>query len=77
MKKIFLILFLSFSLHSIAQPVAIIPKPVKMELKEGSFTIDRNTSLEFDSKLSNLRNTVSFFSNFVNDVSGIRLHQHW
>lgn len=77
MKKIFLILFLSFSLHSIAQPVAIIPKPVKMELKEGSFTIDRNTSLEFDSKLSTLRNTASFFSNFVNDVSGIRLHQHW
>lgn len=56
-----------------AQEVSIIPQPVKLELHEGHFTIDRNTSLQYDVKQAGLKNAASFFSKFVRNVSGINL----
>lgn len=74
MRKLLILLLLAIGFSAFSQEVAIIPKPVKMELKDGNFLIDHQTAIIFDSKNVNLRHTASFFAGFINKVSGIRIH---
>ncbi len=76
MNRLYFLLLLVFPLMGWSQPVSIIPKPVKMEAGNGYFKIDNHTSIKYDTKVAALRQTASFFSSFVKDVSGINLTQN-
>ncbi len=53
----------------------IIPKPVSLVQKEGSFKIDDQTSLQYPSDKS-LREAAKFFTASIKDISGITLKQN-
>lgn len=69
-----LMLFLAAPALLYAQPsVHIIPQPVSLRVKEGSFTIDSRTRLELRATGKQAAEAVRFFSNYVKQVSGISL----
>lgn len=73
MKKI-LLLFFGLPLGSIAQQtVNIIPQPVRVQMQQGSFTIDQNTSLKFNAANKELLAAAAFFKNNINLISGLEL----
>jgi hexosaminidase len=73
-------LLLSFSffvvsiLHS--QEFGLIPRPVSIMTSSGSFMIDENTALTFNSADKSLRAAADYFSSYINHISGIRLSQN-
>jgi len=63
--------FLSFATQ--AQQVAIIPQPVSINLQEGRFVIDRNTTVKYNTANKELQSAAAFFNSHINRVSGITL----
>ncbi|PRY02912.1 hexosaminidase [Pontibacter ummariensis] len=59
-----------FILQAQAQQVNIIPQPVSLDLKEGYFILDENTSLEFMRSNKELAALAQYFANHVKEVSG-------
>ncbi len=53
-------------------PVNIIPKPVKLVIKEGSFTIDRKTTIFFSENESVLKEA-RYLADLLNEYSGLKL----
>ena len=52
------------------QTVSIIPQPVSLTVDDGHFTIDKNTSIIFNTKENDLRLAANFFNAFIKNVSG-------
>lgn len=65
---IFLLLLPFFGISQ--QKISIVPKPVSIKAEEGHFTIDKNTSIIFNSKVSDLEHAGNFFNAFIKNVSG-------
>lgn len=68
-KLIFLLLLFPFFLFA-QQRVNIIPEPVQLQLKEGYFTIDGNTSIRLENSRRELKPAAAFFTNYIQHISG-------
>lgn len=77
-KLIFLFLFLlPFILKAQQQtPLIIIPHPLSMEVKNGSFLIDDNVSVKTLSTDKAVTDVVQFFTNYVKQTTGVSLVQN-
>jgi hexosaminidase len=76
LKFVKFLLLLACPLTLFAQQVSIIPQPVDLKLNEGNFSIDKNTTVQFNTSQAALKPAVDFFLNAVKDISGIALHQN-
>lgn len=76
LKLVKFLLLLACPLTLFAQQVSIIPQPVELKLNEGNFSIDKNTTVQFNASQTALKPAVDFFLNAVKDVSGIALLQN-
>ena len=47
------------------QQVSIIPQPVSFFVQDGHFTVDKNTSIIFNTKENNLLHAATFFNAFI------------
>ncbi|MEY3874557.1 MAG: hypothetical protein RL363_1278, partial [Bacteroidota bacterium] len=56
-----------------AQTNSIIPKPVSLTEQAGFFTIDNNTSIQYNATQKNIASAVDFFVNAINGISGYKL----
>ncbi len=56
------------------QAVHIIPQPVSLEMKEGSFIIDNSTVVKVDKKNKEAEKVVHFFTEYVKRVTGFELN---
>ena len=74
MKNKFFLLALCLPIFICAQPAPhIIPAPLSMELKNGSFLIDENVSIKADAKDKATADVAHFFTNYVKEITGISL----
>lgn len=74
MKKTILIASLLFTmLLQAQQAVHIIPQPLSLEMKEGNFVIDNNTTVQFPKNDKAVADVVHFFTEYVNKVAGFTL----
>ncbi len=55
------------------QQVSIIPQPVELNVKEGYFAIDKNTSVQYNASQAALKPAVDFLLSAVKEVSGVSL----
>lgn len=69
----FLLLLASPFFVCAQQRVSIIPQPVELKVKEGYFSIDKNTSVQYNATQAALKPAVDFFLNAVKEVSGVSL----
>lgn len=76
LKFVKFLLLLACPLTLFAQQVSIIPQPVELKLNEGNFSIDKNTTVQFNASQAALKPAVDFFVNAVKDISGIALQQN-
>lgn len=56
-----------------AQNNSIIPKPVSLTEQNGFFTIDNNTSIQYNATQKKIAPAVDFFVNAINSISGYKL----
>lgn len=74
MRKTILLAALLFSvLLQAQQAVPIIPQPLSLEMKEGSFLIDNKTSVKIPKNDKATADVVHFFTECVKKVSGFEL----
>lgn len=74
MKKGILVIGLLFTLLIQAQQsVNIIPQPLSLTIKKGSFVIDAKTSIEASSSDKEVQKVALFFENYVNNVSKVKI----
>ncbi|MBS1681256.1 MAG: family 20 glycosylhydrolase [Bacteroidetes bacterium] len=74
MRPSFFIAILFFVQTSFAQSVvSIIPQPVKLELKYGTFVIDQQTAVRYKNR--NLKAAAGLLSSAIRTISGIELNQ--
>lgn len=52
------------------QKISIIPKPVSLTEEEGHFSIDKNTSIIFNTKENELHHAAHFFNEYLKNISG-------
>ncbi len=73
--KLILAAVLVFSMHLQAQKsVHIIPQPVSLEIKQGSFSFDNSTVIKIDTKDKEAEKVVHFFKEYVKRVTGFELN---
>ncbi|MFY8165074.1 MAG: glycoside hydrolase family 20 zincin-like fold domain-containing protein, partial [Sediminibacterium sp.] len=70
---IFSMLVLLSPLFTQAQTNSVIPKPVSLIEQAGFFTIDNNTSIQYNATQKNIAPAVDFFVNALNSISGYKL----
>ncbi|MCU4174240.1 glycoside hydrolase family 20 protein [Carboxylicivirga sp. N1Y90] len=68
----FLILFACLKVVA-NQSVDIIPKPVSLQMYSGSFEITEKTSIQFNSRQTELEQAAHFLSDAIESISGIQL----
>ena len=74
LKKTVLLLFLLASvLMNAQQKPSIIPKPVDLKMGNGNFTIDGNTTIQYDKSRKDLKATADFFASYIKNISGFSL----
>ncbi|MEY3208596.1 MAG: hypothetical protein RL064_627, partial [Bacteroidota bacterium] len=56
-----IVLFFAISIVAQAQTNSIIPKPVSLTEQAGFFTIDNNTSIQYNATQKNIAPAVDFF----------------
>ncbi len=54
----------------------LIPRPVEMQRKNGHFEPDNNTTIIFDKNDNELENTISFFADRIEHITGISLSEN-
>lgn len=70
-KKSLILWILLLPFFGIAQQkVSIIPQPVSLSVQDGHFTIDKNTSINFNKNERDLLHAANFFNAFVKNISG-------
>ncbi|MBV4357497.1 glycoside hydrolase family 20 protein [Pinibacter aurantiacus] len=50
---------------------SIIPRPVSMQMKDGSFVLDKDVAVYATSKEKPVQDVVRFFSNYIKQISGL------
>jgi hexosaminidase len=74
MKKVILCGALLFAVLSQAQQaVHIIPQPVRLEIKQGSFILDKATVVKVQTKDKDAQRVVHFFTDYVKRLTGFEL----
>ena len=73
MKKFLLLITTFFPFLFFGQQVNIIPQPVSLQLNEGDFTINKQTTLSFNAKNKDLKLAADFFISHIKNISGITL----
>lgn len=74
MLKCFFCVLFAFPISVFSQQaVSIIPQPVSLSQKEGSFIIDKNTSVNFAATQTGLQSAARFFSAYIKNISGYNL----
>ena len=73
MKKFLLGFALCLPLLMKGQTSHIIPAPLSMELKNGSFIINENVAIRTQSSDKAVQNVLAFFKNYVKDITGFEL----
>lgn len=68
--------FLILAFLSILNYAQIIPKPVETIHKSGEFTIDKNTSLTFNTKDKDIVSLSDYIQQRIDDISGIKLQKN-
>ena len=76
MKKAGWLFLAMFPLTLFAQPLSIIPQPVSLQLNEGKFLLDKNTTLVYNAANKDLKAAAGFFSSTIENLSGISLPQN-
>lgn len=71
MKNVFLIILLFYFCEIFAQTISIIPKPVKLELKEGSFNLSSKTCFVIQDERD--RKAADFFNIYLKEFYGFTL----
>jgi hypothetical protein len=70
--KVFFLFFLLIAVkHSVAQPLPIIPEPVKTELQIGSFNLSSSTVLVITDKAE--KASADFFNTYLKQLYGFSL----
>lgn len=69
-KKLFALSFAFVPLLLCAQTVSIVPHPVSLQLGEGHFVMDHNTSLKIHAASNDLKAAAAFFSAYIKKVTG-------
>ena len=70
-KQLVTLLMIIFPFVGITQQkISIIPKPVSLTVEEGHFTIDKNTSIIFNTKENELQHAAHFFNEYLKNISG-------
>ncbi|MEP7231332.1 MAG: family 20 glycosylhydrolase [Ginsengibacter sp.] len=70
-KKSFLFLIMLCPCFLFAQQsVSIIPQPVSLQMKQGSFVIDNGTAIKFNTANKDLKSAANFFSAAIKNISG-------
>ncbi|KIC92674.1 family 20 glycosylhydrolase [Flavihumibacter solisilvae] len=65
---------LVFKMVTLAQqPVHIIPQPVSLAVKEGSFLLDKHVSLKLNTNDKQVHDVARYFSNYIKQLSGTTL----
>ncbi|NCB09777.1 MAG: beta-N-acetylhexosaminidase, partial [Bacteroidia bacterium] len=75
-KTILFIVTLFFMSHARSQEFSIIPKPVEISVQKGSFTLTRESSLQFDTSNSEISRIAEFFNEYLNTVYGFNLSEN-
>ena len=75
MRRLIVVLLFTISTFSLVakQVVPIIPQPVSVQLKQGSFIIDGQTAIQFDDNKTELKDAADFFANAVAHISAYQL----
>ncbi|UPZ17911.1 glycoside hydrolase family 20 protein [Flavobacterium humidisoli] len=77
MKKIILVALVIFSAFASAQQsVSIVPKPVRVKMKNSSFIIDNSVAVKFDQKDQQMGQIAVFFKDCIKRVTGFELNEH-
>lgn len=76
MKRIILAVLLLPCLLLAQQKVSIIPQPVSLQINNGNFTIDNNTTITFKKSDKSLRAAAHFLKSGISSISGIELSEN-
>lgn len=75
MRRLIVVLLFTICTFSLVakQIVPIIPQPVSVQVKKGSFIIDGKTAIQFDKTQQELKQAADFFANAVAHISSYQL----
>ncbi len=75
MYKLFGFLFFTFGMMAVfaQQKVNIIPQPVSLQVKEGAFILDANTTIQYNSTNKELKAAADFFTAYIKEICGYSL----
>lgn len=72
-KRFLLVLLLFSALLQAQEGTHIIPQPVSLQMKNGSFTLDNTTGIKVQNGDKETEKVIHFFSEYVNRVTGFKL----
>ena len=55
------------------QPTSIIPQPVSIQLKDKTFTLDANTTIQYSGSNKELKAAADFFAAYIKEICGYRM----
>jgi hexosaminidase len=68
-----IVLILSMTLNISAQKFSIIPKPMEVAMRNGTFTLDHTCSIQYDKNNPDVSRIAEFFSEYLEKVYAIKL----
>lgn len=71
-----IILIIAISSIAAAQEIAIIPKPSKLKMKQGDFTLGEGNTLKYNSSDESLSRIAGFFNEYLNMYYGFKLSEN-
>ncbi|HRN71750.1 MAG TPA: family 20 glycosylhydrolase [Ginsengibacter sp.] len=72
-RRLFILLIALAPLFATAQKISIIPQPVSLNLQQGSFTIDKNTTITFNATQTELATAAHYLVGQIKNISGTTL----
>ncbi|MBW7838313.1 MAG: family 20 glycosylhydrolase [Chitinophagaceae bacterium] len=72
-RKLLILLIALAPLFVTAQKINIIPQPVSLNLQQGSFTIDKNTTITFNTAQTELATAAHYLAGQIKNISGATL----
>jgi len=72
MKNLTILIFfcLLFFCSQAQQPISIIPQPVSLQVKDGAFILDANTTIQYSSSNKELKAAADFFASYIKEICG-------
>ena len=76
MKYFLLLFFYPTCLFAQNQQISIVPAPVSLQQRSGSFIINNQTNIDISLQSKSLQSAAIFFRNAIKDISGLNLPIH-